>query len=99
MKRALLIDNEPLTGDLVTDVFAGRLGAETLCPARGRARKTAGARFARAVFAVSLPQISGIELAIFAADANIPCCWSRVIPGRTRGSGASATPFSKNPLV
>ena len=74
MKKVLLIEDEPMTCDLIVECFGDRLGAEIEC-ARDAvldARMMAGWHFDLAVINVGLPRISGIDLAGFAANQNIP---------------------------
>lgn len=74
MKRVLLIEDEPLICELIVDCLGEQFNADVQCARDGTlgAQMLASRHFDIAIIDVGLPQISGIELAAFAANENIP---------------------------
>lgn len=100
MKKILLVDDDPLICDLVVDWFGDKFGTEVLCPRSGMlgARMMMSSHFDLAVIDVDLPEISGLELAAFAANENIPVLLVSGHPGTNDRLERLRYPFLAKPF-
>lgn len=101
MKKILLIDDDPLVCDLIVDWFADKFGTEVLCPRHGilGARMMLSSYFDLAIIDADLPEISGLELAAFAANENIPVLLVSGHPGTSDQLERLRYPFLAKPLT
>jgi DNA-binding response OmpR family regulator len=100
MKKVLLIDDDPLICDCIVDWFGDKFGMEVLCPRRGMlgARMMMSLHFDLAIIDVDVPEISGLELAAFAANENIPVLLTSSRPGKSDQLGRLRYPFLAKPF-
>jgi DNA-binding response OmpR family regulator len=100
MKKVLLIEDEPAICDLIVDCFGKLFGAEIECARNGLlgARMIAGWHFDLAVIDAGLPHISGLELAGFAANENIPVLLVSGHPGVSDKLRRFSYPYLEKPF-
>jgi DNA-binding NtrC family response regulator len=101
MNRVLLIEDEQMICDVITDCFGEQFSTEVVCARNGMlgARMIAGSRFDLAIIDVGLPQISGLELAVYAANENIPVLLISGHPGVTEKLARFGYPYLEKPFA
>jgi DNA-binding NtrC family response regulator len=100
MKRVLLIEDQPMICDLIADCFGERFSTEVVCARSGvlGARMIAGSHFDLAIIDLGLPQISGLELAAYAANENIPMLLVSGHPGGNEKLQRLGYPYLEQPF-
>jgi DNA-binding NtrC family response regulator len=101
MNRVLLIEDEQMICDVITDCFGEQFVTEVVCARSGMlgARMIAGSRFDLAIIDVGLPQLSGLELAIHAVNENIPVLLISGHPGVTEKLARFGYPYLEKPFA
>jgi DNA-binding NtrC family response regulator len=97
----LRIEDEQMICDVIADCFGEPFSAEVVCARNGMqgARMIAGPRFDLAIIDVGLPQISRLQLAVCAANENIPMLLISGHPGVPEKLARFGYPYLEKPFA